>query len=280
MTAQVSTQLNRRGRWGVFVALCLVATSIIYPLFFVVVTSLRSNADYLKDPFGLPGEWTLANYVRLSQTFGVGRAFMNSLLVTSVTVLCVLILAALAGYGLAKYPVPGAKYLTATFVSVMLVPGPVLIIPIYLMLSKLGLVGGYPGLILAYVATGLPFSVFFVALVFRGIPTEVIEAARIDGAGFFRVLFSVVIPIGSSGLATLAVLQFLGVWNELIFAFILLRDEKLRLLTPTLASIGERHLTDQPMVSAGLFISACVPLLLLMFASKYIMQGLQVGISR
>jgi ABC-type glycerol-3-phosphate transport system permease component len=156
----------------------------------------------------------------------------------------------------------------------------VLIIPIYLVLARLGVVGDYSGLILVYVATGLPFAIFFLTLTFRAIPDEVLEAARVDGAGYFRTLWSIVGPMGASGLATLAVLQFLGAWNELIFALILIPDEKLKLLTPVLASIGRRFVTDQPLTSAGLFITALVPLLLLAFASKYIMQGLQVGLSR
>lgn len=276
----VGAKLSRGSRLPVFLGLCLVAATIIYPLYFVLLTSLRPNEDYLQDPFGLPGEWTLSNYTTLSRVYGVGRAFLNSLLVTSVSVVIVLVLAGLAGYALAKYPVPGSRYVTGVFVSVMLIPGPVLIIPIYLMLSRLDLVGSYVGLVLIYVATGLPFSTFFLTLSFRGIPGEVIEAARLDGAGFFRTLWSVIMPMGSSGIATLAVLQFLGVWNELIFAFILIPDQARRLLTPTLAGIGERFVTDQPLVSAGLFISASVPLLLLALASRYIMQGLQVGVSR
>jgi len=269
-----------RTQWPVFVALTVVAASILYPLYFVIITSLRPNADYLQNPFGLPGVWSLENYIRLAETYGIGQAFLNSLFVGTVSVSIVLVFASLAGFALAKLPVPGTKYITATFVSVMLIPGPVLIIPIYLMLARLDLVGTYTGLIFVYVATGLPFATFFLTLSFRGIPDEVIEAARIDGAGFFRTFWSVIMPMGSSGLATLAVLQFLGAWNELIFAFILIPDESMRLLTPQLASIGTRFLTDQPLVSAGLFITASVPLILLIFASKYIMQGLQVGVSR
>ncbi|MEI3865601.1 carbohydrate ABC transporter permease [Microbacterium sp. CCNWLW134] len=280
MTEVVSSRLSsRRTRWPIFIALCLVAVSILYPLWFVVITSLRPNADYLRDPFGLPGEWTLSNYVTLANSYGLGQAFLNSMFVTTVSVVIVLILATIAGHALAKLPVPGAKYITATFVSVMLIPGPVLIIPIYLLLARLGL-SGYTGLILVYVATGLPFATFFLTLTFRGIPDEVMEAARIDGVGLFRTLWSIVLPMGSSGIATLAVLQFLGVWNELIFAIILIRDQSMWLLTPTLATIGERFVTDQPLVSAGLFVTASVPLLLLAFASRYIMQGLQVGVSR
>jgi ABC-type glycerol-3-phosphate transport system permease component len=279
--AAVSSRLTKRWiKWPIFALLCVIAASIIYPLFFVTITSLRPNADYLQDPFGLPSVWTFDNFITLSTAYGVGRAFLNSLLVSIVASLIVLVLATIAGYALAKLPVPGAKAVSTTFVSVMLIPGPVLIIPIYLVLARLGVVGSYQGLILVYVATGLPFATFFLSIAFRGIPNEVIEAARIDGAGFFRTLWSIVLPMGSSGIATLAVLQFLGVWNELIFAVILVRDQSMWLLTPTLATIGDRYLNDQPLVSAGLLLSASIPLILLAFASRYIMQGLQAGVSR
>ena len=280
MSDSISSRLTPRAKWPIFIGMCLVAATIIYPLFFVVVTSLRSNVDYKRDPFGLPVDWTVTNYIELWDEYGVGRAFLNSLFVSTSAVAVILILATLAGYALAKLPVFGSKFFTATFVSVMLLPGPVLIIPIYLVLARLGIVGNYSGLILVYVATGLPFAIFFLTLTFRAIPDELLEAARVDGAGFFRTLWSIVGPMGASGIATLAVLQFLGTWNELIFALILVPDAQMRLLTPTLASIGKRFVSDQPLTSAGLFISALVPLLLLTFASKYIMRGLQVGLSR
>jgi len=276
----ISSRLNPRARWPVFIGMCVIAATIIYPLFFVVTTSLRTNVDYKKDPFGAPGALNFDNYFKLWNEYNVGRAFVNSVFVAGISVAFVLIFATLAGYALAKLPVFGSKLFNATFVSVMLIPGPVLIIPIYLVLAKLGLVGSYPGLILVYVATGLPFAIFFLTLTFRAIPDELIEAARVDGAGFFRTLWSIVTPMGSSGIATLAVLQFLGIWNELIFALILIPDAQMKLLTPTLASIGKRFVSDQPLTSAGLFITALVPLLMLTFASKYIMRGLQVGLSR
>jgi ABC-type glycerol-3-phosphate transport system permease component len=280
MSDSISSRLTPRAKWPIFIGMCLVAATIIYPLFFVVVTSLRSNVDYKRDPFGLPVDWTVTNYIELWDEYGVGRAFLNSLFVSTSAVAVILILATLAGYALAKLPVFGSKFFTATFVSVMLLPGPVLIIPIYLVLARLGIVGDYSGLILVYVATGLPFAIFFLTLTFRAIPDELLEAARVDGAGFFRTLWSIVGPMGASGIATLAVLQFLGTWNELIFALILVPDAQMRLLTPTLATIGKRFVSDQPLTSAGLFISALVPLLLLTFASKYIMRGLQVGLGR
>ena len=280
MSESISSRLNPRARWPVFIGMCVMAASIIYPLFFVVATSLRTNVDYKKDPFGVPSALNFDNYFKLWNEYQVGRAFSNSMFVALISVTLVLAFATLAGYALAKLPVFGSKLFNATFVSVMLIPGPVLIIPIYLVLARLGIVGNYTGLILVYVATGLPFAIFFLTLTFRAIPEELIEAARVDGAGFFRTLWSIVIPMGSSGIATLAVLQFLGIWNELIFSLILIPDAQMKLLTPTLASIGKRFVQDQPLTSAGLFISALVPLLMLTFASKYIMRGLQVGLSR
>lgn len=280
MTDETSVTLSKSARWPVFAVLTLVALTIVYPLYFILVTSLRPNADYLSDPFGLPGEWTLANYLELLDVYGVGQAFLNSLFVSTTSMVIVLTLATFAGYALAKLPVPRTRWIQAAFVSVMLVPGPVLIIPIYLLLSRLGLVGEYWGLILVYVASGLPFSVFFLSLAFRGIPDEVIESARMDGASFVRTVWSIILPMGSSGIATLAVLQFLGSWNELIFAFILIQDESMRLLTPTLAMIGDRFLTDQPLVSAGLLITSSIPLVLLAGASRYIMRGLASGVGR
>ena len=276
----ISSRLSPRARWPIFIGMCVVAATIIYPLFFVVATSLRSNVDYKRDPFGIPTEWTIDNYLKLWNEYGVGRAFMNSLFVSTISITLILFFATLAGYALAKLPVFGSKFFTTTFVSVMLIPGPVLIIPIYLVLARLGIVGDYSGLILVYLATGLPFAIFFSTLSFRAIPDELLEAARVDGAGFFRTYWSVVRPLGSSAIATLAVLQFLGTWNELIYSLILIPDAKMKLLTPTLASIGKRFLTDQPLTSAGLFITAMVPLLMLTFASKYIMRGLQVGLGR
>lgn len=275
-----SATLSKRARLPIFVLLLLLALTIAYPVVFLASAALRTNTDYLRNPFGIPNSLTLDNFTNLINNYGLGRAAMNSVLVVSIALLATLVLATMAAYAMAKLPVPGAKYINASFVSVMLIPSQVLIIPIYLLLSKIHLVGEFGGLILVYVATGLPFSVFFLTLSFKSIPDEVLEASRLDGAGFWRTLFRIVMPIGGAGVATLAVLQFLGMWNELLFAYILLPDNTKTLLTPALTQIGGKFQTDQPLVSAGLLITALPPILLLAFASKYVMRGLAVGVTR
>jgi raffinose/stachyose/melibiose transport system permease protein len=278
--SDTSATLSKAARKPIFIGLVLVALTIVYPLFFLLSSAFRTKLDYQRAPFGWPTEFTAQNFIVLWNNYGIGPAAMHSIVVVGISLSLVVVLSTSAGYAMAKLPVPGTKYINASFVSVMLIPSQVLIIPIYLLLSRIGLVGDFSGLVLVYVATGLPFAVFFLTLSFRSIPDEVLEAARIDGAGFFRTLFSIVLPMGSASIATLAVLQFLGMWNELLFAYILLPDDTKRMLTPALAQIGGRYVSDQPLVSAGLIITALPPILLLAFASKYVMRGLAAGVSR
>lgn len=275
-----SATLPRAARTPIFIGLTLIGLTIAYPVVYLGLAAFRTKADYLLDPFGLPSVFTLENFVVLWNNYGLGRALGNSVIVVLIGLTIQLVVASIAGYAMAKLPVPGARYINATFVSVMLIPSQVLIIPIYLLLSRMQLVGSLGGLILVYVATGIPFAVFFLTVTFRAIDNSVLEAARIDGAGFFRTSFSVVFPMGAAGIATLAVLQFLGMWNELLFAYILLPNNDLTLLTPALAQIGGRFTSDQPLTSAGLLITALPPLLLLGFASRYLVSGLAAGVNR
>ena len=277
MAESTKVTLSRSARLPVFVLLLLLSLTILAPLFFVFSTSLRTNQDYLESAFRLPMNPTLYNFQVLLFEYHIAQAFLNSVVVIAVCLVLQLTVASFAAFGLAKYKVRGAGLITSIFVSVMLIPGQVLLIPTYVMLSNLGLVGNYGGLIVVYVVTGLPFAIFFLSLAFRDIPTETLEAARIDGAGFLQTYWSILIPLGTSSLAALAVLQFLGMWNELLFGLMLIPDRELRLLTPTLALMGGRFLTNQPLVSSGLVVTALVPILLLTFASRYIMGGLAVG---
>lgn len=272
--------LSKRAQFPIVLLLGVVAITTLYPIAFVALTSVRTKTDFLKNPYGLPHTVSLQNFATLIKNYGLGTAARNSLVVVLTSLVFALVIAAVAGYALAKLPVPGKRLINATFVSVMLVPSQVLIIPIYLMLSKVDLVGKLTGVMVVYIGTSIPFGVFFLTATFKGVPDSILEAARIDGAGFFRTLRSIVVPSSLAGIATLGVLQFLGMWNELIFAYILITDNSNQLLTPALANIGGRFTTDQTLVSAGLMITALPPLLLLIFTSRYLVKGITAGVGR
>lgn len=262
----------------IFFALLSAAITTLYPLIYVATTSARTLEDYNKNAYGIPSFFTLESYRILIENYSLGTAARNTITVVGISLLTALIFASFAGFALAKYDFPGSKVMNWSFIAVMLLPSEILIIPIYLLLSKFGLIGHLPGLMFVYIGTNIPFGVFFLKSVFSAVPDTILDAARIDGAGFFRSFFKVAVPNAAAGIVTLAVLQFLGMWNELLYAYLILPDQGQRLLTPALASIGGRYTTNQPLVAAALCITAAPTLILLAMSSKYLVRGVSTGI--
>jgi ABC-type glycerol-3-phosphate transport system permease component len=269
-----------RGKLPAFVILLLVAATTLYPLSFVLTNAFRTKTEYLKGPYGWPAEWSLNNFVLLIENYDLFRAFGNSAMVIGTALVIVLAASTLAAYAIVKLDLPFKQVFSGTFLSVMLVPSQVLIIPVYLLLSLLRVVDTLPGVILVYAATNMPFAVFFMSTVMRSVPNELLEAARIDGAGPLRTLVSVVVPVLRTSILTLAVLAFLAMWNELIFGLILLPSEMNSLLTPRMASIGGRFVTNQPLLMAGLLLTSLPPILVLTFLSKYLVSGIAAGMGK
>lgn len=276
----MATRTQGRAKIPAFVILLAVAVTTIWPILFVTFTALRPKTDYLKNPYGLPNQWTINNFIALIENYEVGRAATNSAIVIGVALVVTLALATLAAYAIVKLDVPGKKFFIGSFLSVMLVPGQVLIIPIYLLLSTVRLVDNLAGVMLVYTASNLPFATFFMITVMRSMPDSLIEAARLDGAGPLRILTSVVVPVMRTSILTLAVLTFLGMWNELIYGLILLPSEALNMLTPKIASIGNRFNSNPPVMMAGLVITSLPPVLILALLSKYLVDGISAGMGK
>ena len=272
--------LPLRYRVPIFAALILVAASAVYPVAYVGATSLRSNTDYLRHPYALPTAPSFDNFRLLIENNGVARSALNSLIVVSVSVLASVSLAALAAYAIEKLRLPRRGIWLSIFVSVMLVPSQVLVLPIYLLISRLGLTNNLLGVILVYTASTIPYGVFLLTTTFRAVPDEVLDAAKVDGAGLLRSLISVVVPVARTGVITLAILTFFSVWNELILGYILLPDEDKQLLTPKMAYLGGRLVADQPLLMAGLLITSLPPLILLAVLSRYLVNGLTAGATK
>lgn len=267
----------RANRAVVVAILCLVAATTIYPLVFMGLTAFRQRGDYLLNPYGWPAEFTLHNIVVLIENYDVVGAALNSTIVVAVAATISVSLATLAAFALTKLELPGRAWIGAGFLSVMLMPSQVLIIPVYLMLASAGLVDTLAGVIAVFVATTIPFGVFFMSVMLRGVPNELIEAAWMDGAGHLRTLVSVVAPAARSGILTLVVLTFLTMWNELLFGYILLPSESQQLLTPKMAYLGGRFVTNQPVLMAGLLITSLPPILVLAFMSRHLVNGITEG---
>lgn len=265
------------GRGTVFLVLSAIAASAIYPVLFILVTALRTDDDYSRSSIGLPRSLTLDNFKDAWTRANLSRYATNSLIVVTVGVLVLTTVAALAGFAFAQLKVPFGRALLASMVALMIVPPSVLMIPIFKLVSDLDLLNKYTGLVLVYASLNLPFSVYLMTTYMRGIPLEIIDAARVDGASTFRTFVSVALPLSRPGLATLATLNFLVLWNELLFALLLLQTDGKRTVMVGLSILTGQYLTSVPVIAAGLLFSMIPPLAIFALFQRDLVRGLTAG---
>lgn len=187
---------------------------VVVPLLWTVLSSFKTSSEIFASPFGLPAHWNFDNYVYAWQTSGIGGYFLNSVLVVGCALIIVMVLGAMCAYVLARYVFPGSKAIYYLMLAGLTFPIFLAIVPLFFILKNLGLLGTLPGLVIVYVAFALPFTVFFLFSFFKSLPNEITEAAAIDGAGEWRTFFQVMLPMAKPGLASVAIFNFLGLWNQ------------------------------------------------------------------
>jgi len=261
---------------GVNLALWIAGALAVFPLLWMIAVSLMpaGSASSLPPPLW-PREPTLVHYRQLLSQGGIGRAFANSLGLALAATLLSTTFNTLAGYAFAKLHFRGREKLFALLIAALVIPGQVAMLPLFLMLKGLGLVNSYAGVLLPGMA-GI-FGIFLVRQYARGIPDELIEAARIDGAGEFRTFFAIVLPMLRPVLVTLAVFAFLGSWNDFMWPLIVLTDGDLQTLPVALASLSREHVQDSELMMAGAVITVMPVLLLFLALQRHYLQGLLMG---
>ena len=254
-----------------------MAVAAIYPVYYMIETSLKTRQAWLTDQFGLPRPPTLDNYAKLLEDGRIPIWFVNSVIVTTASVVAATVVATLAAYAIARLSFRGRTFLLRVLVALMVIPPAVLIVPLFLGLQPLGLVNTYQGVVLIYTGMLVPFSVYMLSSFFRTLPGEIFEAARIDGASTLRILWSIVVPLSGPGFVTLIVVNAMWVWNELLIALVFLQDDKLRTLMAGLTTLRGRFAVNEPLVMAGMFLGALPILLLFLFGQRYFVRGLVAG---
>ncbi|MEV7566433.1 carbohydrate ABC transporter permease [Streptomyces tanashiensis] len=254
----------------------------LFLLLWMVLSSLRDTADIFAHPWSLPGSVQLSNYVTAFDS-GFGRAAWNSVLVSVSAALASVALAAPAAYALSRRLSSAAGPLTTLFVLGLGVPGQVLLIPVFLMLSEVDLVDSLPGLCAAYIGLSMPFTVFLLTGFFRSLPQEVEEAAALDGASPARTFWQIVLPLARSGMITAFLLQFINNWNETLFSLALVQSNDNYTLPLALARfIGEQQYkgADWGGMFAGLCLIVAPMLVLYGWLSQRIISGMTLGIGK
>jgi alpha-glucoside transport system permease protein len=277
VVGRITQALSRR---SVQVVLLVVGLLWLVPTFGLFVASFRTvvenNASGWWTAFTKPSELTIQTYRSLLDNPDMVRAFFNTILITVPSSALVVIIAALAAYAFAWIKFPGRDTLFLVVVGLLVVPLQIALIPVARLYGDLGLFGTIPGVVLFHVAFGLPFAIFLLRNFFIGIPHELLEAARMDGAGELEIFFRVVLPLGVPAIASLLIFQFLWVWNDLLVALVFAGKETQPLTVAIREQLGEFS-TNIDIIASGSFLQLIVPLLVFFAFQRYFVQGLLAG---
>lgn len=256
--------------------LIAIAAFTIFPLVWLVLTSLRTQNTIFNGPI-IPTHFTFDAYPRAWVSTGFLLHFANSLWITLATVVGVVIFASLAGYAFAKLRFPFKNVIYLILLATLMMPATTLIIPLYLQLKAIGLLNNQLGLVILYVSSSAPFSMFLMRAFFSTLPDELIQAARVDGAGEFATFWRVVLPMARPGLATVIIFQFLQTWNEFLYANTVIQDTGRLPLQPVLFSLLGQYNTDWPTLTAGLTMSIIPVILVYVWMQRQFVAGLTLG---
>ena len=254
----------------------LLALVVLMPLVWMVSVSFMAPGEAAAFPPPLfPSEPTLENYRTLFGTYGIGRYLANSILVSTLATILALLFVVPAGYAFAKLRFNGREAVFQALVAAMVVPGQIGMLPLFLELKTMGLVNSYAGALVPWLA-GI-FGIFLVRQFCLSIPTELLEAARIDGASEGLILRRIVLPTLKPVLITLALFIFLGSWNDFMWPLIVLADQDLYTLPVALAALSREHVQDNELMMAGSVVTVVPVLVLFLVLQRYYLSGLMAG---
>jgi len=260
--------------------LWLYAFVSLAPLTLMVLNSLRTTRQMAQDPLGLPDSFNLVSYEKAWVTASFSTYFINSMFVTIASVFLGTAVSLMAAYVFARSKRKLFIWMEGLFLSGLLLPVFLAILPLFYLFDALGLISNLGGLILIYSALSIPFSSFILAAFFRQLPIELEEAARIDGAGYFRTFFFILLPLVKPAIATVVVFRFVPIWNDFFYPLMLMRDRASYTLPVGLTRFFGEYQTDWATLFAGLTIATIPLVVVFLFASKQLVSGLTAGMSK
>ena len=262
----------------VSVFLAALTVTFLYPLYYMLINSLKTRTAYYTNPFSLPvGTLQWENFSTMISQFQILNLFKNSFFVAAGTVILLLIVCVFASYVFAKYNFKGRGVIYLAVIATMFIPSQVTIIPLYVLFSRIGLVNTYWAVILSYVALFLPEAVLLMTSNFRGIINEMLEAAEIDGCGYFQRVRHVIVPMGRAAIFLSIIFYFITAWNDLFTPMIFLQSMDKRTVMVALAALMGRYTGAPTLQFAGLLLSAVPALVVYIIFQRQIIKGLTVG---
>lgn len=260
-----------------YTVLIFVTLAAVVPLLFIVASSLKTPAEYALDPGLIPGNPTLENYAWVLSNGRMLQYLVNSLVLVSFGLVLYLSVCVSAGFGFGKLRFSFRLGIFLGVLFLMIFPQMLLVMQMFKLMTLVGLTNSFLGLVLAWVAYFSPFGTYIMTTYFSSVPDEILESARMEGCGSFRILISIMAPIATPMIGTISIIGFLTMWNELPFSLLLLQDNTLRTMTLSVAMLQGEYGLNTPSLAAILMLTAIVPILIFLFFQKYVTQGATAG---
>jgi multiple sugar transport system permease protein len=253
----------------------------LVPFIQALLTSIRTNADIIQRGFlALPNEINLNSFRVAWERGGLSHYVPNSFIITIPSLVLTLFLSSLSAYALARFRFPGNRLLFFVYIGGTMLPFQVLLLPVFRLTDALGLYDTFIGVIAFHTAFQLGFCTFLLRNYMRTVPGEILEAARIDGCGEFRIWWQIMMPLTVPALAALATLEFTWIFTDYLWAIVLLRSEKRLPVTAGLATLQGQYITDWTVIIAGALIATVPTVLVFIFLQRYFIKGLTLGATK
>jgi raffinose/stachyose/melibiose transport system permease protein len=262
--------------WGLLIVLVII---VLYPLLWMILSSLKDNNQFLSDPFGFPERLNWHNYVD-AWNLGVSHYLFNSLIVTVASVVLTTLVSAWAAFGLTKLVIPFGNIMLFVILGGLMLAPTVALIPLLRVLQELGIYNTLLALVVLYAAFRIPFITFLIRSYMVDLPHEVDEASRLDGCSRAQSFWRLIFPMSKPIIASAVILQCLFAWNEYLFAFVFISSDNTETLPVGLANLSSTLNTDYPMVFAGMTLAAAPMVVMFFVGQRYFVRGLADGIGK
>ncbi|MFH2113552.1 MAG: carbohydrate ABC transporter permease [Spirochaetota bacterium] len=270
-------KINPLQRILIWMILLTLAFVNLYPIGIMALSSLKSTKEIFMEPFALPAVFRFSNYVEAWSRSNFGAYFKNSILVTTLSIVAIILVSSMAAYIIARFEFRGRRWLFLYLIAGLALPTRLAIIPIFLLLRSINLQNSLSGLVLIYTAGGVAFSLFLFVNFFKKIPRDLEDSARIDGAGPFRIYWQIDLPLLKPALATVAVFNFIDVWNDFFFPLIMLSSNAKKTVPLGVQAFFGEYTVEWHLLFAALNIAVIPVLLVFLALSKQFIAGLTEG---
>jgi raffinose/stachyose/melibiose transport system permease protein len=257
--------------------LVLNGVVMLYPLFVMVLSAFKTNSELFASPFALPESFSAVNAARVWNETNFVRYLGNSIVVTASAVAGILVVGTMAAYAIARYPFRLSGLVFLFFLSGLMVPLKLAVIPLFIQLDALGLIDTRAGLVLVYVAMGLPSAIFILTGFLRSLPGELEEAARMEGAGELRIMLRIMLPLARPAMVIAAIQNAVPIWNDFFFPLVFITSERLKTLPQGLTVFMGEYNTDWGVLFAGLTLAALPIVAVYVVLSRQFIEGMTSG---